>query len=304
MLESAHAELLAYIEEYKKANPMPVRAPAPVKKAEKKDGKITKAKASAKKEALKPISEQLNNVLRGNNELLEPHIDEFCSIVKKITGMEMGDRKSLATMHFKNFLIPLVALNEHFENSGKSGAAADSGMFTESNGKNPLEGEDAMKAMVTKCFQSNYENIYMITGIPKGSEASVAVVQAFTNYIMKNFSPAKTEPERYGKYADNYVVKNDKLLTELTQIDAESASITKARAMLNVKAEDIIKEPDAMPRDKEKAEAQKNVTEKANYVDLKQREKLTVPDANEISNMEKSKKITEINATVKENVKE
>ena len=106
------------------------------------------------------------------------------------------------------------------------------------------EGENAVKEMATTCFKYFYDNSTLQLGLPKGSEKSIAAAQAITNYMMNKFSPAVTDPEKYGKYADNYVLKDDKLLSEITGIKAGSKEITSARNMLHIKPEDVIKEAD------------------------------------------------------------
>ena len=97
--------------------------------------------------------------------------------------------------------------------------------------------------MATSCFDYFYGNSVSF-GVSRGSDKNIAAAQAATNYLMSKFSPAVTEPEKYGKFADNYVVKDDKLLSELTGIKAGSKEITSARNMLQIKPEDVIKEAD------------------------------------------------------------
>ena len=94
------------------------------------------------------------------------------------------------------------------------------------------------------------------------------------NYIMSKFSPAVTDPEKYGKYADNYVLKDDKLLSELTGIEASSKAITSARDILHIKPEDAIKEPDRTnlnlkPEDIEKNSVKQELSGKANEAPVK-----------------------------------
>jgi hypothetical protein len=97
---------------------------------------------------------------------------------------------------------------------------------------------------------------------------------------MNKFSPAVTEPEKYGKYADNYVLKDEKLLSELTGIKAGSKEITSARNIMQIKPEDVIKEADRTnlnlkSEDIEKNSVKQELSGKANEVPVKENNNLT-----------------------------
>ena len=214
----------------------------PEKKKEAKAQKKAEPKKKAnKKEAVKPISAQLEEVLANR---FESHLDGLCEYVKEVSGINLDARKGILRMQSTPAFNPIVELNKDFENPNRVNLLSGGGIDSAASTRKIREGENAVKEMATTCFKYFYDNSTFQLGLPKGSEKSIAAAQAITNYIMNKFSPAVTEPEKYGKFADNYVVKDDKLLSELTGIEVGSKAITSARNMLHIKPEDAIKEAD------------------------------------------------------------
>lgn len=216
------------------------------KPEKKKEAKVQKKSEPAKKkenkkEAVKPISAQLEEVLANR---FESHLDGLCEYVKEVSGIDLSARKGLLRMQSAPAFNPIVQLNKDFENPNRIDLLSGGGIDSAASTRKVMAGENAVKEMATTCFKYFYDNSTYQLGVPKGSEKSIAAAQAITNYIMNNFSPAKTEPEKYGKYADNYVLKDDKLLSELTGIKAGSKEITSARNIMQIKPEDVIKEAD------------------------------------------------------------
>ena len=216
------------------------------KPEKKKEAKVQKKsepakKKANKKEAVKPISAQLEEVLANR---FESHLDGLCEYVKEVSGINLDARKGILRMQSTPAFNPIVELNKDFENPNRIDLLSSGGIDSAASTRKIREGENAVKEMATTCFKYFYDNSTFQLGVPKGSEKSIAAAQAITNYIMNKFSPAVTEPEKYGKFADNYVVKDDKLLSELTGIKAGSKEITSARNILQIKPEDVIKEAD------------------------------------------------------------
>ena len=215
----------------------------PEKKKEAKAQKKAEPKKKAnKKEAVKPISAQLQEVLA--NRFDSHFVDDLLGYVKETSGVDLSARKALLQMQSTPAFNPIVELNKDFENPNRTELVSGGAMDASINRRKIREGENAVKEMATTCFKFFYDNSTLTLGVTRGSEKSIAVAQAITNYIMNKFSPAKTEPEKYGKYADNYVLKDDKLLSELTGIKAGSKEITSARNIMQIKPEDVIKEAD------------------------------------------------------------
>ena len=217
------------------------------KPEKKKEAKVQKKsepakKKANKKEAVKPISAQLEEVIA--NKFDSPVFDDLYEYIKEVSGVELGTRKQILRMQSGMAFNPIVQLNKDFENPDRKDLLSGGGMTASASTRNVREGENAVKEMATTCFKFFYDNSTLTLGVTKGSEKSIAVAQAITNYIMNKFSPAKTEPEKYGKYADNYVLKDEKLLSELTGIKAGSKEITSARNIMQIKPEDVIKEAD------------------------------------------------------------
>ena len=171
-------------------------------------------------------------------------MDGLCEYVKEVSGIDLSARKGVLRMQSTPAFNPIVQLNKDFENPNRIVLFSGGGIDSAASTRKIREGENAVKEMATTCFKYFYDNSTFQLGVPKGSEKSIAAAQAITNYIMNKFSPAVTEPEKYGKFADNYVVKDDKLLSELTGIKVGSKAITSARNMLHIKPEDAIKEAD------------------------------------------------------------
>ena len=214
----------------------------PEKKKEAKAQKKAEPKKKAnKKEAVKPISAQLEEVLANR---FESHLDGLCEYVKEVSGINLDARKGILRMQSTPAFNPIVELNKDFENPNRVNLLSGGGIDSAASTRKIREGENAVKEMATTCFKYFYDNSTFQLGLPKGSEKSIAAAQAITNYIMNKFSPAVTEPEKYGKYADNYVLKDDKLLSELTGIKVGSKEITSARNIMQIKPEDVIKEAD------------------------------------------------------------
>ena len=218
-------------------------AAKPEKKKEAKVQKKAEPKKKAnKKEAVKPISAQLEEVIANK---FDSHVfDDLCEYVKEVSGVEFGARKQILRINSGAAFNPIVQLNKDFEDPYRKDLMSSGGMDASAGERKVRYGENAVKEMATTCFKFFYDNSTLTLGVTKGSEKSIAVAQAITNYIMNKFSPTVTDPEKYGKYADNYVLKDDKLLSELTGIKAGSKEITSARNIMQIKPEDVIKEAD------------------------------------------------------------
>jgi hypothetical protein len=211
------------------------------KKSEPAKKKANKKEAN-KKEAVKPISAQLEEVIA--NKFDSPVFDDLYEYIKEVSGVDLGARKQILRMNSGLAFNPIVQLNKDFEDPERKDLVSYGGMDAGISSRNVRDSENTVKEMAKTCFKFFYDNSTLTLGVTKGSEKSIAVAQAITNYIMSKFSPAVTEPEKYGKYADNYVLKDEKLLSEITGIKAGSKEITSARNIMQIKPEDVIKEAD------------------------------------------------------------
>ena len=254
-------------------------AAKPEKKKEtqaKKKSEPAKKKAN-KKEAVKPISAQLEEVIA--NKFDSPVFDDLYEYIKEVSGVDLGARKQILRVNSGAAFNPIVQLNKDFEDPERKDLVSYGGMDAGTSSRKVRDSENTVKEMAKTCFKFFYDNSTLTLGVPQGSEKSIAVAQAITNYVMSKFSPAVTEPEKYGKYADNYVLKDDKLLSELTGIEAGSKEITSARDILHIKPEDVIKEPDRTnlnlkPEDIEKNSVKQELSAKANEVPVKENNNL------------------------------
>ena len=252
------------------------------KPEKKKEAKVQKKsepakKKANKKEAVKPISAQLEEVIA--NRFDSHVVDDLCEYVKEVSGVEFGARRQVLRINFGAAFNPIVQLNKDFEDPKRKDLVSNGGMTASPGERKVRDSENTVKEMAKTCFKFFYDNSTLTLGVPQGSEKSIVVVQAITNFIMNKFSPAVTEPEKYGKYADNYVVKDDKLLSELTGIKAGSKAITSARNILQIKPEDVIKEVDRTnlnlkSEDIEKNSVKQELSGKANEVPVKENKNL------------------------------
>ena len=254
-------------------------AAKPEKKKEAKAQKKAEPKKKAnKKEAVKPISAQLEEVIA--NKFDSPVFDDLYEYIKEVSGVDLGARKQILRVNSGTAFNPIVQLNKDFEDPERKDLVSYGGMDAGTSSRKVRDSENTVKEMAKTCFKFFYDNSTLTLGVTKGSEKSIAVAQTITNYVMNKFSPAKTEPEKYGKYADNYVLKDDKLLSELTGLEAGSKEITSARNIMHIKPEDVIKEADRTnlnlkSEDIEKKPVNQELSGKANEVPVKENNNLT-----------------------------
>ena len=228
MLEGAQSNLTTYIADYKKANPTSVRepvgkkAPAPQKAPEPEKIPVVDKNA--------PISQQIAQI-RSNPVLLDPHYKAIGDIVTKYTNRDAEQVAGIVKMIISGRLDTLEDNNKLLE-SANQGVASDSSM------------QKGVREMALDTFKTLYGRLPIMLNIPQGNHSSIAVVQEVTNYLMKNFSPVLQNPEKYGKYADNYVVKVESYLTEITKEAPGSWTLTAARDLLKIKPEEVMQEPE------------------------------------------------------------
>ena len=249
MLEGAQSNLTTYIADYKKANPTSVRepvskkAPAPQKAPEPEKIPVVDKNA--------PISQQIDQI-RSNFALLDPHYKAIGDIVTKYTNRDAEQIEGVIRMAIFGELRNMQIENAFLE-SENQGVADDSSI------------QKGVREMAVGVFKDLYEKLPIMLNIPQGNHSSIAVVQEVTNYLMKNFSPVLQNPEKYGKYADNYVVKVDSYLTEITKEAPGSWTLTAARDLLKIKPEEVMQEPEQIISEVKKEEPKaEEINEEAN----------------------------------------
>ena len=238
MLEGAQSNLTTYIADYKKANPTSVRepvskkAPAPQKAPEPEKIPVVDKNA--------PISQQIAQI-QSNPALTAPHYKAIGDIVTKYTHRDAEQVAGIVRMIISGKLNDLQDKNILLE-SANEGVADDSSI------------QKGVREMAVDIFKGLYTRLPIMLNIPQGNHSSIAVVQEVTNYLMKNFSPILQNPEKYGKYADNYVVKVDSYLTEITKEAPGSWTFTAARDLLKIKSEEVMQEPEQIISEVKKEE--------------------------------------------------
>ena len=249
MLEGAQSNLTTYIADYKKANPTSVRepvskkAPAPQKAPEPEKIPVVDKNA--------PISQQIDQI-RSNFALLDPHYKAIGDIVTKYTNRDAEQIEGVIRMAIFGELRNMQIENAFLE-SENQGVADDSSI------------QKGVREMAVGVFKDLYEKLPIMLNIPQGNHSSIAVVQEVTNYLMKNFSPVLQNPEKYGKYADNYVVKVDSYLTEITKEAPGSWTFTAALDLLKIKPEEVMQEPEQIISEVKKEEPKaEEINEEAN----------------------------------------
>ena len=249
MLEGAQSNLTTYIADYKKANPTSVRepvskkAPAPQKAPEPEKIPVVDKNA--------PISQQIDQI-RSNFALLDPHYKAIGDIVTKYTNRDAEQIEGVIRMAIFGELRNMQIENAFLE-SENQGVADDSSI------------QKGVREMAVGVFKDLYDKLPIRLNIPQGNHSSIAVVQEVTNYLMKNFSPVLQNPEKYGKYADNYVVKVDSYLTEITKEAPGSWTLTAARDLLKIKPEEVMQEPEQIISEVKKEEPKaEEINEEAN----------------------------------------
>ena len=110
----------------------------------------------------------------------------------------------------------------------------------------------------------------------------LVVAQKIANAIMRLASPVALDEEKYGKYADSYILSNDELLSKAG--DYSDTSIEEAREELDVlpianesqkNADEPIRENLGLkPEDLENPAPEQKLSAKANEVPVKENNKL------------------------------
>ena len=235
MLEGAQSNLTTYIADYKKANPTSVREPvskkAPASQKAPEPEKIPVVDKNA------PISQQIDQI-RSNPALCEPHYKAIGDIVAKYTNRDVKQLEGVIRMAIFGELRHMEGQNALLEKANQGVVAIQKGV----------------REMAVGVFEDLYEKLPIRLNLPQGNHSSIAVVQEVTNYLMKNFSPVLQNPEEYGKYADNYVVKVESYLTEITKEASGSWTFTAARDLLKIKPEEVMQEPEQIISEVEKEE--------------------------------------------------
>lgn len=172
-----------------------------------------------------PLPVQIAQTL-SHDALRDPHIDALYKIVSKYSHNK-SDFKVFIGSKFNISLNSIRAHLEYIEN-------------------NEMTEERAMQEMVKNIFEVFYENLPAVAQIHKGGAPSIAMVQQMTDYVMKNFSPAMKNPEKFGKYADNYFVKNADIYKELTGNSPEEWTYGATLDLLDLDPEKVKKENDAI----------------------------------------------------------
>ena len=249
MLEGAQSNLTTYIADYKKANPTSVREPvskkAPAQQKAPEPEKIPVVDKNA------PISQQIDQI-RSNFALLDPHYKAIGDIVTKYTNRDAEQIEGVIRMAIFGELRNMQIENAFLE-SENQGVADDSSI------------QKGVREMAVGVFKDLYDKLPIRLNIPQGNHSSIAVVQEVTNYLMKNFSPVLQNPEKYGKYADNYVVKVESYLTEITKEAPGSWTFTAARDLLKIKPEEVMQEPEQIISEVKKEEPKaEEINEEAN----------------------------------------
>ena len=172
-----------------------------------------------------PLPVQIEQTL-SHDALRDPHIDALYKIVSKYSHNE----NNLKIFIGSKFNISLNSILAHFE-------------YIKNN---EMTEERAMQEMAKNIFEVFYENLPAVAQIHKGGAPSIAMVQQMTDYVMKNFSPAMKNPEKFGKYADNYFVKNADIYKELTGNSPEEWTYGATLDLLDLDPEKVKKENDAI----------------------------------------------------------
>ena len=176
-----------------------------------------------------PLSVQIEQIL-SHAALREPYNKAVFDIVKKYATNNVN--VPVTAMHAKELFIIAKDTNRDIEDMAADGSLTDS------------KNEYALEKMATNLFKVANIQLPAIAGIKMDSTQAIAMAQEVANYFVKTFSPIMQNPERFGKYADNYVLKHNDLSESCTEIDSTDKRITEARGILNIKPEDVKEKPD------------------------------------------------------------